>query len=700
MSEETVARPISRRTILSRAVVGMGGWLGGCGSGSTESMAQPPSGGAMPVTALTLSGPSSSVVGLASAACAVSLAPSGGSIDGLVTVIPSDGGQGGTFDPPALVLSAGAASGSFSYTARSLGQVQISVTNNRGLASPAALSLRPHDASATPLALGFDTATPHQLSLRCRQSRALAAGSTAHAWFKTSGSATWRDAGLLYQVKDAEGAAPGEAGFAGFILDATPGTTYDLRVDITEPGVGSWQLNSAHATRALPPEGASPSGAGIVRNCSTAAAFTSALASAVPGDVIVLANGTYTVNSLNFNSPGTAANPVVIRGASRTGAVIVCTSGHLLQLSGSHTVIEHLTLRGSRVDSGTASASRGIVFSGARRTNNTIRHCTFDGFDRGIKAFDPVDGMLVYDCEFIGNNTHDTLVSGDATGQGWSDDGVGMPGTGNCVWNCTFSGHGDVIKLGDQSHAERSRACYVHHIYVKWSADDGTEFDDAGGNCALYNSIICNTATAFSADGTYGGPFGIVRNVFINQARHPMKLTSTSQGVRMWNNTIVSTNKISADHNRGLRIPNAVNHGLDYRNNLLTYRGSGDLVYGNGSLPGLAISNNAWYPNRAVQWTSSSGSHGSVETARAALAPVMSGDIAVPADPFATPITLGATFATRYDGHTNATLAAGSTARNGGVPLPGITDGFSGHAPDVGAFVSGQAFGTVGCAWA
>jgi hypothetical protein len=539
-----------------------------------------------------------------------------------------------------------------------------------------------------PLSLGFDTATPHQISIRCLQSRAPASGTTAHAYYRVGGSSAWIDAGLLYLVTTAEGSAVDKIGFAGFILDLVPGTTYDVRVDVNEPGAGSWTITNTHATRALPAENTAQT------KTATPANWTSVLAGAVAGDVIVLQNGTYSTTGLTFNSPGTASNPVYIRGQSRSGVIIACTSGTLLQINGGHAIWENITFRGSRTDGD--GASMGIGMSGAVKTNITIRHCTFDGFDRGIKAFDPVQGMLVYDCEFLGNNGWAVvMLSEQGTSSGWNDDGVGMPGIGNCVWNCTFQGHGDTIKLGEQSHSIPSYACYMHHSWVKWGADDGFEFDDAGGNNAFYNCIIENTATAFSAD-TNGGPTGCVRNVFINQGRHPLKINGQSAGVKVLNCTFISTNKAISDYNYAFRCPGGLNYGFQFKNNLVVYTGSGDLANCNGSYPNSSFGNNAWFPDRPLQW---GGSFLTTVAAWRSGQP-SPGDVALSSsNPFANAVTLAATYATQYTGQVNVALAAGSNARSAGTVIPNVTDGFTGAAPDIGAFISGQNYGSVGCAW-
>jgi len=92
----------------------------------------------IPATALTLSGPSTGLVGVASTVFTVT---ANGSLAASVTVTPTDSGGGGTFSPTSLTLSSGTLSGTFTYTAGSTGTKSIGVTNTGGLTNPTAVTL-------------------------------------------------------------------------------------------------------------------------------------------------------------------------------------------------------------------------------------------------------------------------------------------------------------------------------------------------------------------------------------------------------------------------------------------------------------------------------------------------------------------------------------------------------------------------------
>jgi hypothetical protein len=84
---------------------------------------------------LTPPNPASGVVGKTSNPFTVSL-PTGATLGTAVTIIPSDGGTGGWFQPTAVVLDNVNRSAGFSYVPATVGTKQITVANNGGLINP------------------------------------------------------------------------------------------------------------------------------------------------------------------------------------------------------------------------------------------------------------------------------------------------------------------------------------------------------------------------------------------------------------------------------------------------------------------------------------------------------------------------------------------------------------------------------------
>ena len=105
---------------------------------------------ASPATAISLSGPSSGVNGVASTNFTVG---ANGAITGSVVVTPSAGAGGGSFSPTSVTLTSGSPTGTFTYTPASVGTKSIAVTNNGGLTNPAAITYTVSAAPATQIVL-------------------------------------------------------------------------------------------------------------------------------------------------------------------------------------------------------------------------------------------------------------------------------------------------------------------------------------------------------------------------------------------------------------------------------------------------------------------------------------------------------------------------------------------------------------------
>lgn len=101
-------------------------------------------------TAVTLTGPTTGTVNAASSNFTVG---ANGGIVGTITVTPSDGGAGGTFNPTSINLTSGSPTGTFTYTATSSGAKTISVTNNAALTNPSSITYTASSASATALSM-------------------------------------------------------------------------------------------------------------------------------------------------------------------------------------------------------------------------------------------------------------------------------------------------------------------------------------------------------------------------------------------------------------------------------------------------------------------------------------------------------------------------------------------------------------------
>lgn len=120
--------------------------LDGDGTDSTGAAQATPT-----ATAVTLSGPTSGTVSVASSAFSVGVSPTGGTITGTVVVTPSDGGAGGAFSPTSVSLTTASPSGTFTYTPSTTGSRTISASNNGSLTNPTSITYTSNSAASAPV---------------------------------------------------------------------------------------------------------------------------------------------------------------------------------------------------------------------------------------------------------------------------------------------------------------------------------------------------------------------------------------------------------------------------------------------------------------------------------------------------------------------------------------------------------------------
>lgn len=532
--------------------------------------------------------------------------------------------------------------------------------------------------------------TPEQISMYLPVTGTVAATTAAVRYRPTSGS-TWSVGHPLFRIRPNFTDAVVADAFAGVITGLTPGVSYTVEVT-----VGSVVQTLVATTRALPGPAGPPNK--TISAGATSAQIQAAFDGLNPGDVLQIANGTYLIDNLSINRSGSDPQPIYIRGASRAGVILLDPSGHILyMLNASNVVIEDLTLQGPAVDSGTNSESEGVRFyDGYIQQRVTIRRVTMVGIDKGIASDMEMRQILVYDCTLVGNNvwTQPFLE----TNLSWNDDGIRVPGSGNAVFNNTLSGFGDSFAV------DNGVECVGIHFYrndVRYTDDDAFEGDYGFRNMTFYDNRIENSMTLASFDPINGGPTFVFRNIAINTGRSPYKFNSPNSGHFIYNNTVVRTNGFGAHAGWGwVQFSNGDQRAWGFRNNILIYRGSGHLLaIESDVVDPVDFTNNAWFPNDEVWWSATGGSYSTMAAARAGLpatTPVFStstqrhqNDVISEQDPFAVDISLGSNYLTRITTLYTPSLSLGSAPQGTGVAIPGITDGFSGSAPDMGAVITG-----------
>lgn len=513
---------------------------------------------------------------------------------------------------------------------------------------------------------------------------------TATLRYRQAGTGAWRTGMPLLRVRPDQVSGespPGSFGlpvpapqFAGSVVGLAPDTAYDLEVTVTDPdggGGGGVQVITL-ATAALPAaEPAAPNPVPI----GTATALATALAAANPGDVITLAPGTY-AGAFTLSRDGTAANPIVIRGAGRDQVTLDATGRSIgVTLSGDHTRLENLTVRGS--DWGAkVNNTTGVVIRGVRITDVNKGIDGRSGQTRGLYLCDNVlEGRRVWP---------------DFANAIENAEGIVVTGQGHTVCHNRISGFGDALGLNQNTSLVNAAIDFFGND-VLWTGDDGLELDYAHRNVRAFSNRVTNASMGASFQPVWGGPVYVFRNVFVNMARSPFKLNNDPTGFYILNNTAVRT--LGVGNNLDYAWPSlgylqadgdpAYAANFEFRNNLLV--GVSAPAYVTTQLFDARIDANGWWPDGPFVFFATWANLADLQANSGFEA---NGRI-VEAQPFVVPIVLGPTYATQV-APPNPLLASGSVAVDGGQLIDNVTDGYSGAAPDLGAWERGAALPVYG----
>jgi len=544
--------------------------------------------------------------------------------------------------------------------------------------------------------------TPEQISIFIPSTLPTTATGTVR--YRRQGDSIWITGHPLHRIRPdfATSGMTVDDGFAWPIIGLTPGTSYEVEATITD-GTDITVHAGVMTTRALPAPAGNPTK--TISAGSSSSEIQSVFDSAVPGDIIQFEDGTYEVDGLTFDKSGTESQPIYIHGQSREG-VILRDSGRVIHLLDAHNiVIESMTLQGSGVDSGTSASSKGIGFyDGYIQERVTIRDMTITGVDMGIIVHGEAKQVLVYSNTLIGNNQWEQDLhpnGGDGTpdvdqNHFWNDDGIRITGQGNVAFSNTLSGFGDSLAMGNNY---KSVGVHFYRNDILMTGDDAIEGDYGTRNIAFYDNRVHNAMILVSLDPIWGGPFLAARNIGINIGRGPYKLNNENTGHFLYGNTVVRTGNPKQSWG-WVQYNNGALRAWGYRNNIMIYQSDGNLLAmeSSGQDP-VDFTHNSWYPDGSVWWTNSGGSYSDFASAKNSLGPttpLFSGitqrheeDHICEADPFIDDIDLGPDFHTRTTELYTPFLSDGSAPKNSGAVIPGITDGFTGSAPDRGALIDG-----------
>ncbi|MEM7501099.1 MAG: chondroitinase-B domain-containing protein [Pseudomonadota bacterium] len=616
-----------------------------------------------------------------------------------------------------FVIRAAKVVGTFPLAGTALGQVPCppdTVIAVGGTAGPSP------SCPAVPGQLVQISNTPEQIAVYADAS-SLGANAYARLEYKALSASGWTEGHPLYRIR------PGTAddAFAGCIFDLQPGTTYDIRVTFTDQ-TGSTQETAQFSTRRLP---ADVSQRTPDATPSSINALQTAIADASPGDVIELQNGTYS-GAFTVGVSGTPANPIYIRGQSRNGTVVNLNQNQI-RVDGDHIVLENMTINGGWPAESVSNSGQGVRLAQGSGlvTGFTLRNVVMSGVTRAVQSSGGTTGFYSNDCLIYNNDLTGSLSwsTDNLLANLWNNDGIRLVGSGNCVWNNRLEGFSDTITFA-HSVDENNVALecnYAYRNFIRNSLNDTFELDHSQRLSGVYDNYVenCDTGISQSDNGSTPnfGPSYVFRNIWVNVSVVWIKFNAPWQGWHYYNNTIVRTRGAPGDLNEfdGFRqnAPTGLNNDRwAYRNNIHIARHNltGDLFvarFFRNTDGEFDISHNAFFPddgtiqfkdagpsyrsaNPVSEGIAANDTHNTLYPAGAGLSPssrYMEFDVVSEANPFSNTLTLGATSGTEVTGRTSLTISGSSDLKNAGVAIPGITDGFSGAAPDIGALIGGRA---------
>jgi hypothetical protein len=498
----------------------------------------------------------------------------------------------------------------------------------------------------------------------------------------------WRQAPPLFRVRPetVTGRVVPEQ-FAGSAFDLVPGTAYEIELRALDADGPVDQTTTVMASTRPVPMVDPPNPR--VRPVATASELRAAFNTAQPGDVIVLANGTYAGTFFALVASGLPGDPIVIRGATRDGVILDgggCLGCNVLEVYGSHVHVEDLTIQG---------AERALRFQGMGATDCVVRRVLIRDVIHGIGSRAGQQDFTICDNVVLGRLAW-PLVYTDDGGIHADDQGIRVEGSGHVVCHNTIRGFGDPLL----NFEDGARSWDVYGNDIADTYGDGVELDRGEGNVRCWGNRFTNVFTAISLQPIHGGPAYVLRNVASNVADEQLKLHSLGgviepSGVLVHHNTFVSPDL-------ALNCQTSITqHAFDVSNNLfvgpdVTERGF--TVDWTADVDGGRFDRNGYWPDGRF-WFGSEPAGPFRLYASFALAQasgVVEGNGTLLARPFfASGLEAPATFRTTVP-QPDARPARSSPAVDAGEMLPGINAGFGGNGPDMGALEGGCDFPVYG----
>jgi hypothetical protein len=481
--------------------------------------------------------------------------------------------------------------------------------------------------------------------------------------------------------------------FAGSILGLAPGTEYQIRLklvkgdgSVTEKVLTSRTLAEPRAPETMRVLHVVPGkGGGDGSEKAPFQGLEAAQKGAEPGDLFLVHAGRYdaTFRATRSGAPG---RPILWRGAG-DGEAVIDGGGQAkrgLETAGVHDVwFEKLSVKGVQVGAVLVDATRVV-----------IRRCRLYDLKCGIYTHQtdenrPNRGL------FISDNVLEGPFTWGKDNRGAKVDefrGIQLTGVGHVV--C----YNRIRNFKDGMDTFPSKYCCAidfHHNEVSECMDDGCEMDFSERNTRCFENRFTNVFQGVSEQPIFGGPAYIVRNALYNVMVEPFKLhhNGSPKGPIDWapSGALILHNTVVKKDEPSVLWAGAPAYNCVYRNNLFIGGGrraadfEAEMIDCDFDYDGFG--GGPW--KLFMKWNKVF--YATIEEARAK-APVERHAVLVDAATvFASGLGRPADYEQQFDpAKIDLSLKARSAAVDAGQVLPNVNDGFTGKAPDLGAYELGR----------
>ncbi len=410
-------------------------------------------------------------------------------------------------------------------------------------------------------------------------------------------------------------------GFAGSILNLTPGTEYECRFVMSDPDGASGQTTQVVKVRTRTEPKAYTGGRTLhvyppdYYGPRQQPAFTGILQAyygaglgdwsvvwerrAQPGDTLLLHSGLYRPERLDYVDPmmtpfdgsmsltlkGTAEKPITIKAAGDGEVILDGDNNHRLfdVMASHHHIFEGLTFRNTDV----------AIFAGQKEVIGavglTVKNCRFENIGFGVwTEWAGSNDFYIADNLFIGRDDRFRLIGWggrqrEPGGNQWAEPpfkshrmvsyyAIKVYGQGHVIAHNAIAYFHDAIGISTYGTPPtdpdmRASAIDIYNNDMHMLNDDYVETDGGVHNVRVFNNRGTNSAQGgYSSQPVFGGPVYFIRNtLYHTPSGVAFKFSAKPAGLFVYHNTIIGENLIGD--------PSANMH---FRNNLYLGRDTPD----------------------------------------------------------------------------------------------------------------------------